>query len=63
MYIKTLHCFCVCLQMAQNPQTMLAQGIVADVCARSLAEVEAVTQQLQTPLEVPVMNSDTVRIL
>ena len=40
---------------------MLAQQNVATVCGRSLQEVMAITEQLQTPLEVPVMNNDSVR--
>uniref|UniRef100_A0A1X7VGP0 FERM domain-containing protein n=1 Tax=Amphimedon queenslandica TaxID=400682 RepID=A0A1X7VGP0_AMPQE len=46
--------------MAENPQMMLAQQNVATVCGRSLQEVMAITEQLQTPLEVPVMNNDSV---
>ena len=39
---------------------MLAQQNVATVCGRSLQEVRAISEQLQTPLEVPVMNNDSV---
>lgn len=47
--------------MAQDPQMMIARENVSTVCGRSLAEVMAVTEQLQTPLEVPVLNNDSVR--
>jgi talin len=46
--------------MAQDLQVMLAQQNVATVFGRSLEEVEAIAQQLETPLEVPTMNSDSV---
>ena len=49
--------------MAQNPQVMLAQQNVATVCHRGLETVEAITQELSIPLEVPQMNSDRVSLL
>lgn len=49
-------------QMSQNPQLMLAQQNVSDVCRRGISTVDAVMQDLTSAALVPTIGSDSVCI-